>query len=119
LERAGVSGRILDANDSSPLAFHDLGVQIDQESFDIKTDKNGSFSIKPEVSTRLTWLGGPILLPASTASVRIAARGYEPILVKLKDPRFPHDTQEHADYRLMRLENYKFFRLGSVVAQRK
>ena len=76
--RYGVQGRLTDATSGMPIAKSHVSIMVDGQGFDRKTNRRGEFKVRPEMHHFWTWLGGPMWMNATRATVDIASDDYGP-----------------------------------------
>ena len=76
--RYGVEGRVADAASGQPIAKARISVAVDGREFSKKTNREGAFKVAPEMHHFWTWLGGPMWMDATRATVQISVAGYAP-----------------------------------------
>jgi hypothetical protein len=59
-----------------PLGKSHVSVVVDGREFDRKTNRRGEFSVAPDMHHFWTWLGGPIWMDATNATVGISMIDY-------------------------------------------
>jgi len=73
-----VQGRLTDAASGVPIGKSRVSIVVDGRKFDRKTNRRGEFKVVPEMHHFWTWLGGPMWMNATRASVEIALDNYAP-----------------------------------------
>ena len=76
--RYGVQGRLMDAATGAPIARSHATLTVDGQEFDRKTNRRGEFKVSPDLHHFWTWLGGPMWMNATRATVDIAFDEYRP-----------------------------------------
>ena len=74
----GMEGRLTDADSGLPISKTNLSVIVDGREFKAKTNRRGQFKVAPEMQHFWTWLGGPMWMDATRATVEISLAGWDP-----------------------------------------
>ncbi len=74
----GVQGRLTNAASGAPLERSHISIVVDGREFDRKTNHRGEFKVAPEMHHFWTWLGGPMWMDATRATVEISLQGCTP-----------------------------------------
>lgn len=74
----GVRGRLTDAASGLPIGKSHVSIVVDERKFDRTTNGRGEFKVVPEMHHFWTWLGGPMWMNATRASVEISLSDYAP-----------------------------------------
>ena len=76
-----------------PVARHHVVVTVDDKQFEKKTNPKGEFKTAPESHHFFTWLGGPMRMNATRATIDIVFDGYVPyhrvLIVRTESPDMP------------------------------